>query len=400
MLAAQLERAFGGLRFLRAEHRAYVESMDSRRDTLEQAAIEHLRMSGVYWTVSAASILGAMDVLDGPAIVDFVLTCRHANGGFAGNVGHRPHLLYTLSAVQLLAIYGALDRIDADATAAFVASLQQPDGSFAGDEWGEVDTRFSYCALCTCAILGKLDALDVSASNAFVASCASFDGSLGAVPGAEAHAGQVFCCVGALSIGHGLDALAADELGWWLCERQCDSGGLNGRPEKQADVCYSWWVLTGLVVLGRDGWIDRSALVRFILDCQDPDAGGIADRPGDMADIYHTYFGLAGLSMLGYLGLQAEAMREAGADAPAFEPVDPVFALPQRVVDRLGLRAQRLPRVPHLDTDGSAAAAPTPAEALREWVGTHGGSADVDTGDAATGGAAPAAAITTGGAGE
>ena len=33
-----------------------------------------------------------------------------------------------------------------------------------------------------------------------------------------------------------------DLLGWWLCERQVDSGGLNGRPEKQSDVCYSWWV--------------------------------------------------------------------------------------------------------------------------------------------------------------
>lgn len=24
----------------------------------------------------------------------------------------------------------------------------------------------------------------------------------------------------------------ADLLGWWLCERQLQSGGLNGRPEK------------------------------------------------------------------------------------------------------------------------------------------------------------------------
>lgn len=42
-------------------------------------------------------------------------------------------------------------------------------------------------------------------------------------------------------------------LGWWLCERQCDSGGLNGRPEKQADVCYSWWILSALRILGKVG---------------------------------------------------------------------------------------------------------------------------------------------------
>lgn len=38
-------------------------------------------------------------------------------GGFAGNRGHDPHLLYTTSAVQLLAIYGELDRIDRDKVA-------------------------------------------------------------------------------------------------------------------------------------------------------------------------------------------------------------------------------------------------------------------------------------------
>ena len=43
----------------------------------------------------------------------------------------------------------------------------------------------------------------------------------------------------------------ADLLGWWLCERQVDSGGLNGRPEKQADVCYSWWILSSLAIIGR-----------------------------------------------------------------------------------------------------------------------------------------------------
>lgn len=44
---------------------------------------------------------------------------------------------------------------------------------------------------------------------------------------------------------------SAGLLGWWLCERQCDSGGLNGRPEKQADVCYSWWILSALKILGK-----------------------------------------------------------------------------------------------------------------------------------------------------
>jgi geranylgeranyl transferase type-2 subunit beta len=53
-----------------------------------------------------------------------------------------------------------------------------------------------------------------------------------------------------------------------LCERQTRSGGLNGRPEKMQDVCYSWWCLSALSILGRLHWIDGAALSRFILHCQ------------------------------------------------------------------------------------------------------------------------------------
>jgi len=86
---------------------------------------------------------------------------------------------------------------------------------------------------------------------------------------------QVFCCICALSIAHSLHLLnvndvgGADLLAWWLAERQCDSGGLNGRPEKQADVCYSWWILSALSIMGRVSWIDTSKLGQFILNCQD-----------------------------------------------------------------------------------------------------------------------------------
>jgi hypothetical protein len=51
-----------------------------------------------------------------------------------------------------------------------------------------------------------------------------------------------------------LDAVDSDLLGWWLCERQVKAGGLNGRPEKLPDVCYSWWVLSSLQILKRTHW--------------------------------------------------------------------------------------------------------------------------------------------------
>jgi len=87
-------------------------------------------------------------------------------------------------------------------------------------------------------------------------------------------------------------------------------------------VCYSWWVLSALAILGHTHWIDAAALGAFILDCQDPGAGGISDRPGNMADVFHTYFGIAGLALLGY---------------PDLHQIDPVYALPTRVVEKLNL---------------------------------------------------------------
>jgi hypothetical protein len=50
-------------------------------------------------------------------VVDFVFSCQHECGGFGGNVGHDPHLLYTLSAIQILCLFDALERL-ADATLA------------------------------------------------------------------------------------------------------------------------------------------------------------------------------------------------------------------------------------------------------------------------------------------
>lgn len=155
-------------------------------------------------------------------------------------------------------------------------------------------------------------------------------------------------------------------LGWWLSERQCDSGGLNGRPEKQADVCYSWWILSSLSILGRVSpcvvlaphsiasvlhlpttsyqvsWIDCDKLAGFILQAQDADEGGISDRPGNMPDIFHTFFGISGLLLLGYFG-GSKSDGDSGNDkSKRFIAIDPTYALPVNVVQRLGLRSQVL----------------------------------------------------------
>ena len=142
------------------------------------------------------------------------------------------------------------------------------DGSFAGDEWGETDTRFLFGALNALSLLRLLSAIDIVKAVSYVQACANFDGGYGVSPGAESHAGQIFVCVGALSIAGRLDLVDQDRLGAWLSERQLDNGGLNGRPEKLEDVCYSWWVGSSLAMIDKLHWLDKNKLARFILQCQ------------------------------------------------------------------------------------------------------------------------------------
>ncbi|EJC99536.1 uncharacterized protein FOMMEDRAFT_170461 [Fomitiporia mediterranea MF3/22] len=63
----------------------------------------------------------------------------------------------------------------------------------------------------------------------------------------------------------------------------------------------------------------------------DPEEGWIADRPNNTVDVFHTHPGVAGLSLLGY---------------PNLEDLDPVYCMPARVSEKLGLRKawKALPR--------------------------------------------------------
>ncbi|XP_023236076.1 geranylgeranyl transferase type-2 subunit beta-like isoform X3 [Centruroides sculpturatus] len=272
------------------KHHNYIASYSNKKDDYEYCMTEYLRMSGLYWGLTAMDLMEKLDVLSKQEILDFIQQCQHECGGFGASVGHDPHLLYTLSAIQILTIYDSVDIINVGNVVNYVKSLQKEDGSFMGDKWGEVDTRFSFCAVACLALL-------------------------------------IYCCLGTLSILGHLHQVNSNLLGWWLSERQLPSGGLNGRPEKIPDVCYSWWVLSSLKILGCLHWIDKDKLIRFILACQDEETGGFSDRPGDMVDPFHTLFGLAGLSLLG---------------DSRVKPVNPVFCMPQYVIDRVGIKIQLL----------------------------------------------------------
>ncbi|KAK6461236.1 type II proteins geranylgeranyltransferase beta subunit [Scheffersomyces coipomensis] len=309
--------------FVREKHINFIIEQDSHR-SFEYWLTEHLRLNGLYWGITALVTMDTLDSLPKEEVMDFVIKCWDSkSGGFGAFPKHDGHLLSTLSALQILRIYDDELNILGNRRAqliSFIKNLQLKDGSFQGDRFGEVDTRFVYVSLSALSILGELTPEIVNPAVEFIMKCQNFDGGFGMVPGAESHAAQVFTCLGALAVADSLHLLENDtKLSNWLSERQVlPTGGLNGRPEKLPDVCYSWWVLSSLSILKKTHWVDLSKLENFVLSCQDLINGGISDRPDNQTDIYHTCFGITGLSLINH-------------EKYNFKPVDPIYCMPSEV---------------------------------------------------------------------
>ena len=62
---------------------------------------EFLRISGIYWGLTAMDLMGQLHRMNKDEVLEFVQSCRHPSGGFSPAPNHDPHLLYTLSAVQV-----------------------------------------------------------------------------------------------------------------------------------------------------------------------------------------------------------------------------------------------------------------------------------------------------------
>ncbi|RLV84892.1 Geranylgeranyl transferase type-2 subunit beta [Meyerozyma sp. JA9] len=313
------------------KHVEYVQNLNSQmsQDSYEYWLSEHLRLNGIYWGVVALATMNNLTALPEDEVVDFVLSCWDSkSGGFGAFPRHDGHIHSTLSAIQVLSIYDRLDDpkvVDKKpAIVKFIKGLQLENGSFQGDRFGEVDTRFIYTAISALSILGELtEEISVPAVE-FILQCYNFDGGFGMVPGAESHAAQVFTCLATLAITKQLDRIKPEKTAAWLSDRQVEGGGLNGRPEKLPDSCYSWWVMSSLSILGKSHWVDFTGLVSFILKCQDPN-GGISDRAENETDVYHTCFGLAGLSLI-------EMSRK--SNEFGLVPIDPVYCMPTSVTSK------------------------------------------------------------------
>lgn len=284
--------------FFKDKHVDYLVKNSCDEDFIDNLLGTTLKLSGVYWSLCALSVLQELHQLKIETVIEFVKSCQNEDGGFGPYPSFKSHLYHTLSGIQIIKLLGIESQFSFDKTVKYISSLQRDNGSFVGDEYGELDTRFALCGIGSLYLLNSLNSINTEKAIDYILSCMNDDGGFSAVPGSESHAANTYCCIGSLFLLEKLEQMNFDKIGWWLCERQVENGGLNGRPEKKPDVCYSWWVLASLYMINRHTWIDQASLKEFIFKCQDDQIGGIADEPMNEPDFFHTLFGLAGLSLI------------------------------------------------------------------------------------------------------
>eukprot|EP00933_Yihiella_yeosuensis_P009784 TRINITY_DN11588_c2_g1_i2.p1 TRINITY_DN11588_c2_g1~~TRINITY_DN11588_c2_g1_i2.p1 ORF type:complete len:310 (-),score=30.06 TRINITY_DN11588_c2_g1_i2:144-1073(-) len=284
-------------------------------------------------------------------VCSLVAKCQQPCGGFAPHPGHAANLLSTLSAVHIAFLLGKRSLLGGPQgekeIERYLLSLQLPDGSFHARQAAldEGDCRFVYAALCGLALLRKPSeaaedgiAIETSEITAWLLGCQNLDGGFGCRPDGEceSHAGHTFCCLASLALTGGLQQMDLRKRGRlvrWLSARQCKEGGLNGRPGKAPDACYTWWTCASAELLGKcPGLGERHRLALselfklaelsdFVKRCMSPD-GGVAAHPGDDPDPFHTFFGLAGLSLIQY------AQGGESATQLSIGQISPLLALP------------------------------------------------------------------------
>lgn len=114
----------GQMSFNRELHLKFLKDLDRKEHAGEYILLGHIRINAIYWALTALSLLGhgpwtetfeQFSPLTLQEIVDFVEACRNDDGGYGGNKGLDSHILFTLSAVQIMRILGKQADLSVDA---------------------------------------------------------------------------------------------------------------------------------------------------------------------------------------------------------------------------------------------------------------------------------------------
>ncbi|KAK9154275.1 hypothetical protein Sjap_001755 [Stephania japonica] len=339
----------------------------------EYQAQEINRLTLAYFVVSSFTILRALDRIDKEQVASWVLSFQARprddenleNGKFYGFYGsrstqfsadnskellhHGGHLASTYCALAILKMIGYdLQCIERESILVSMRNLQQPDGSLMPIDTGaENDLRFVFCAgrnirmtlTAICFMLSDWSGMDREKAKEFILNCQSYDGGFGLVPGSESHGvlsvhlclsgtgGATYCAVAALNLMGFIEddllftsaspsLMNVQLLLEWCLQRLNADGGFQGRPNKNSDTCYAFWIGGTLKILGGLDFIDKGALREFLFTCQSQ-YGGFSKFPRHLPDLYHSYYGFCAFSLLEEPGLNPLCVELGMADVAA-----------------------------------------------------------------------------------
>lgn len=84
-----------------SKHSNFLAAYGTNKNDYEFCMTEYLRMNGIYWSLTAMDLMEKLGDMDKARIIDFIKQCQYEDGGIGASIDHDPHLLYTLSAVQV-----------------------------------------------------------------------------------------------------------------------------------------------------------------------------------------------------------------------------------------------------------------------------------------------------------
>jgi len=311
------------MEFDRQRHIRYFASCLSHLP-LAYAKMDTNRITLLHFAVHSLDLLGALPdsyrcmeendeshvLMNKHAIIEWIYKLQMPDGGFSGGTVIGPyvskynygHIAMTYTALCTLAALGDdLSRVDRAAALKLVAQLQRDDGSFQCIVVGsEHDMRFLYCACVICYLLNDWSPIDKEKALGYIESCITYDGGISLLPGQEGHGGSTFCAIASLKLMDSLSGMLDREdrrqrLIHWCAHRQI--GGMQGRPNKAEDTCYSFWIGASLALLGQEELLDHEKLQDFVLSCQTR-MGGFSKILGVYPDILHAFYSMTYLSLI------------------------------------------------------------------------------------------------------
>jgi geranylgeranyl transferase type-1 subunit beta len=323
-MTATMSSPDGSPAFDRKRHIRYF-AYHLRNLPTQYSKLDTNRVTLVHFAVQALDILGVLDSdelcdlshIDKNSIIAWIYSLQVTSddpkrGGFQGgshlgsgnprNHGYSyGHLAMTYSALcSLVALGDDLSRVNKLAIINCLKLLQQDDGSFQAVAIGsECDARFLYCACSISHMLDDWSGVDTTKAVDFVKSCRGYDGGIALIAGQEGHGGSTFCGTAALALMGKLDQVL-DEDDWraqlvhWCVHRQV--AGMQGRPNKAEDTCYSYWIGGTLCLLEQEHLLDQDRLRNYVLSCQHQ-LGGFGKVLGAYPDVLHAFYSLAWTSI-------------------------------------------------------------------------------------------------------